>query len=436
MSATTPRNICSAPRCAWLAAAAAATLALGGGCTRNEPAAAAGAAAQAPVAGAATTAAVITLDTHSDIPLDFATDGVDPLDAMLQNSLGKMTSGGLDAAFFIVYVGQTERTAANYAQARADALTKFDAIHRMADVLHPDLVEIAYRADDVARIAASGKLVAAIGIENGYVLGKDLELLDRDYELGARYVTLVHNGDNDLARSAQPKPEFGDGTADTGVTALGAQAIERMNRLGIMVDVSHGSKQTALDAMRLSRAPVIASHSAVGGVAVHARNMDDETLLALRADGGVIQIVAFDSYLKRQPDEQAAALRALRDSVGLTAAAGAGGLAALTPELRAKYDAGVQDVQTRWPPASVHDLVDHIDYAVRLIGVDHVGISSDFGGGGGIVGWQDASETRNVTAELEARGYTAADIAKIWSGNLLRVWHEAERVAADVTAGR
>ena len=303
----------------------------------------------------------------------------------------------------------------------------------MAEELHPDRIAIAYRADDVARIAASGKLVAAIGIENGYVLGKDLELLDRDYELGARYVTLVHNGDNDLARSAQPKPELGDGTADTGVTALGARAIERMNRLGIMVDVSHGSKQTALDAMRLSRAPVIASHSSVGGVSVHARNMDDETLLALRDDDGVIQIVAYDSYLKHQTDEQVGALRTLRESVGLT---GAGGLAALTPELRAKYDEGLKEIQARWPPSTVRDLVDHIDYAVRLIGVDHVGISSDFGGGGGIVGWQDASETRNVTTELAARGYSQADIAKIWSGNLIRVWRATERVAAELAAGR
>jgi membrane dipeptidase len=381
-------------------------------------------------ASAPAQATVVTLDTHSDIPLDFATEGVDPLNANLQNSLEKMQAGGLDAAFFIVYVEQTERTDANYAKAQADALTKFTAIHRMAEVLHPDRVEIAFRAADLERIAATGKLVAAIGIENGYVLGKNLELLDRDYELGARYITLVHDGDNDLARSARPKPELGDGTADTGVTPLGSQLIERMNRLGIMVDVSHGSKQTALDAMRLSRAPVIASHSGVAGVSAHPRNMDDETLLALRDDDGVIQVVAYDAYLKHQPDEEVAALRTLRESVGFT---GRGGLGALTPEQRADYDRGLKEIDARWPPATVRDFVDHIDYAVRLIGVDHVGISSDFGGGGGVVGWRDASETRNVTAELEVRGYTQADIAKIWSGNLLRVWREAERVATTPT---
>jgi membrane dipeptidase len=203
-----------------------------------------------------------------------------------------------------------------------------------------------------------------------------------------------------------------------------------LNRFGIMVDVSHGSKQTALDAMRLSAAPVIASHSGIAGVNAHPRNMDDETLLALKADGGVVQVVAYDAYLKQQPDEQAAALRELRERVGLTT----GPPSALPPEQRAAYDDGMRQIQDRWPPASVADLVDHIDYAVKLIGVDHVGLSSDFGGGGGVTGWSDATETRNVTAELERRGYSSDDIAKIWSGNLLRVWRAAEDTAAALAA--
>ena len=381
--------------------------------------------------GAPAAEPLITLDTHADIPLDFATPAVDPRNANLQVNLEKMARGGLDAAFFIVYVAQSARTDANYLQAQADAQTKFGAIHRMADELYPSRIEIAYRADDVGRIVGRGKLVAAIGIENGYVLGRNFELLDRDYELGARYVTLVHDGDNDLARSARPSKELGDGDVDTGVSELGAAAIARMNRLGIMVDVSHGSKRTALDAMRLSRAPVIASHSGVAGVLAHPRNMDDETLLALRNDGGVIQVVAYDEYLKARPDEEVAALRELRSSVGLTER---GGFGALSPEQRARWDDGMRAIHSRWPAATVRDLLDHIDYAVRLIGIDHVGIASDFGGGGGIVGWSDASETHNVTAELEARGYSRADIAKLWSGNLLRVWRAVERVSADLTA--
>jgi membrane dipeptidase len=381
----------------------------------------------------ATRNTTITLDTHIDIPLEFATDTVDPATADNQVNLTKMAAGGLDAGFFIVFVGQTARTDAGYAQAQADALTKFAAIHRMAEELYPERIAIAYRAADVPRIAASGKLVAAIGVENGFSLGRNLEMLDRYHELGARYVGLVHDGDNDLARSARPRPELGDATeADTGVSALGAEAIARMNRLGLMVDVSHGSKQTALDAMRLSAAPVIASHSAVVAVNAHPRNIDDETLLALQADGGVVQVVAFDAYLKPQPEQKAAALRALRERVGLTA----GSPRSLPPDRRALYDEGLRAIEARWPGASVADLVDHVDYAVKLIGIEHVGLSSDFDGGGGVLGWADAAETANVTAELEARGYSREDIEKIWSGNLLRVWREVERVAAELAAAQ
>ncbi|MGD2166747.1 MAG: dipeptidase, partial [Gammaproteobacteria bacterium] len=329
---------------------------------------------------------VVTLDTHVDIPFDFATNQVSPLDGDLQVNLETMRSGGLDVAFFIVYVGQTERTPQNYRQAQIDAMTKFDAIHRMTDELHADLIGFAYSADDVQRIAAQGRLVATIGIENGYVIGRDLDLINRYYELGARYMTLVHNGHNDIADSAQPDEERDDGPEHDGVSEFGARVIERMNDLGMMVDVSHASKDSALEAIALSRAPVIASHSSVAALTAHVRNMDDETLVALRDNGGVVQIVAFPSYLGN-------------------------------PDSRDDADVGT--------------LVDHIDYAVDLIGIDHVGISSDFGGGGGIAGWNGAAETLNVTAELLSRGYSEDEIAKIWSGNLLRVWRAVEQVAAD-----
>jgi membrane dipeptidase len=216
------------------------------------------------------------------------------------------------------------------------------------------------------------------------------------------------------------------------VTALGAEAITRLNRLGIMIDISHGSKQTALDAMRLSAAPVIASHSGIAGVTAHARNLDDETLRALRDDGGVVQVVAFDAYLRAQPEEELAARRALRERVGLIG----GSTATLPPDRLVEYEQGLREIEARWPRASIADLVDHIDYAVKLIGIDHVGVSSDFGGGGGVTGWMNASETANVTAELSARGYSDAEIRKIWSGNLLRVWSAAEDTAAQLRAGR
>jgi len=327
----------------------------------------------------------LPLDTHVDISFEFATETEDPLTADIQVNLEKMMAGGLDAAFFIVYVGQTARTEANYAQAAVDAMTKFDAIHRMTDTLYPEVIGLATRADDVEALVAQGRLAAAIGIENGYVIGRNLDLLDRYYEQGARYMTLVHNGHNDIADSAQPNQELGDGPSEhTGVSDFGAAVIRRMNELGIMVDISHASKAAALEAMELSAAPVIASHSSVRALTDHVRNLDDETLRRLAEDDGVVQIVAFENYVR--------------------GAAGAG----------------------------LTELVDHIDHAVRLIGIEHVGISSDFGGGGGISGWNDAAETPAVTAELVARGYSARDIELIWSGNLLRVWRETERVAGEL----
>ena len=335
---------------------------------------------------------VLTIDSHDDISFDFATDEVDPgVRADRQVDLEKMVEGGLDAEFFIVYVGQGERNAAGYQFARERAMTKFNAIHRMTDEMYPDRIELAYTAADVERISSSGKLVAAIGIENGWVIGQDLDLIEEYHSLGARYMTLAHNGHNDISDSAQPDSELGDEISEhDGISPFGEQVIAEMNRVGMMVDVSHISKAAMLDAVRLSASPVVASHSSMGGLYEHARNMDDEQLLALRDNGGVIQTVAFDAYLVGEESS----------------------------------------------PADVSDLADHIDHAVNLIGVDYVGISSDFDGGGGIEGWQDASETLNVTLELVRRGYSEEDIAKIWGGNLLRVWSENERVARELQSDR
>ena len=333
---------------------------------------------------------VLTIDTHDDIPFDFATPAVDPLNADRQVNLEKMRAGGLDVAFFVVYVGQTERNEANYVQAQADAMTKFDAIHRMTDSMYPDEIGLAYSADDAERIHREGKLVAAIGIENGYVIGQDLSLIQTYRDLGARYITLAHNGNNDIADSAQPREEFGDESGENGgISEFGEQVIVEMNRVGIIVDVSHVSKEASLEAMRLSRAPVIASHSSTHALAGHPRNMDDEQLLALKENGGVMQTVALRSFVKTAPEGEDA-------------------------------------------EASISDFVDHIDYAIDLIGIDHVGISSDFDGGGGVDGWDDASETFNVTLELVRRGYSEDDIRKLWGGNTLRVWRAVEDVAAEL----
>ncbi len=372
---------------------------------------------------------VLTLDTHVDVPLNFATRAVDPgVAGDFQVDLPKMRAGGLDAGFFVVSVGQTARTPENEAQARADAMTKFEAIHRMAGELYPDEIEIAHSAADVPRIAAAGKLVAAIGIGNGYAVGRDLSLLETYHRLGARYMTLAHGGHNDVADSATPREALGDAESEHGgVSPFGAQVIAEMNRLGMLVDVSHVSRAAMLDAVRLSEAPVIASHSSMHALMPHPRNLDDEQLLALAGSRGVVQTVALGAFLSETAALRAAEYRNIRGAFGMIPGQQPEELGAEPYE---DYVGRMEALDERWPDATVADFVDHIDYAVNLIGIDHVGISSDFDGGGGVVGWSDASETLNVTVELVRRGYSEEEIARLWGGNLLRVWGEAEAVAA------
>lgn len=369
---------------------------------------------------------IITIDTHDDIPLNFATPEVDPLNAERQVNLAKMRQGGLDVAFFIVFVGQTQRTPENYERAKADAMTKFGAIHRMAETMHPGLIELAYSSDDVVRIHDRGKLVAAIGIENGYVIGKDLSLIKKYFELGARYMTLAHGRNNDICDSSTDSvPEH------NGLSAFGRQVVAEMNRAGMMVDISHVSKNCMLQATALSRAPVIASHSSTRAYADVPRNLDDEQLLAIKRNGGVAQMVALGGYVKVDPPAKRAALDTLRRSMGITGG-GRGALAALSDAQRTEYQRRAAEIDAQWPGPNVADFVNHIDHAIKVAGIDHVGISSDFDGGGGITGWRDASQTMNVTAELIRRGYSEEQIRKLWGGNLLRVWRENQRVAAEL----
>lgn len=371
--------------------------------------------------------AAITIDTHVDIPTFFASKRFDMTAvnaSPAQVDLPRMEQGGLDAAFFIVYVGQTKRDAVGYAQAISTATAKFSAIHRLVADERAKRVGLARSSSDVQRLHAEDKRIALIGIENGYVIGKQIDLLDVYYDLGARYFGLVHNGHNDIADSAQPRPDLGDEPEEHGgLSAFGRQVVKRSNGLGMMVDVSHASKQATLDAIRVSRAPVIASHSAVKSVYDHPRNMSDEELQALKSNGGVIQIVAFDTYLTPPPDAKVAAFRAMRQKFPFRSLDDIFGAPS---KQRKAYARELSTMGKNFPRSDVSDLVDHIDYAVKLIGVDHVGISSDFQGGGGIDGWNDASESLNVTQELIRRGYSEADVKKIWGGNLLRVMAEVD----------
>ncbi len=374
---------------------------------------------------------ILTIDSHVDIPNDFTfLPQYDPgkLSGMKMD-LPKMQSGGLDAAFFIVYVGQSKRTEENYAAAKKLALRKFEAIHRMTDELYSDQISMAYHPEDVRRIHNEGRKVAIIGIENGYVIGKDITLVEDYYRRGGRYMTLAHNGHNDICDSSQPQEKYGDSPSEHGgISDFGKQVIGEMNRVGMMVDISHVSVDCMAQALELTKAPAIASHSSVRALADHPRNMTDDQMKALAENGGVMQIVAYTGFVKTDPAREEALM----------------GLYAKVAELHGLSDddynnientpewkQGADAIDQQFPIATVSEYIDHVDYAVKLIGIDHVGISADFYDyGGGVTGWLDVSESPNVTRELLGRGYSEQDIAKIWGGNLMRVWAEADRVAA------
>jgi membrane dipeptidase len=381
---------------------------------------------------------VITLDTHVDIqPTTFSANQPNYVNGGLVNpgqqvDLPRMEQGGLDAVFFSIYQGQQQDfTPEGYKRAFDQAMAKVEAIRRMTTELAPNRIALATTAAEVRRIAASGRKVALMGMENGYAIGEDISNVKRFADLGVRYLSLAHNGNNQLADSNNGQP---DGERHGGLSALGRQVVAEANKWGVMLDISHPSKKANMQTFALTRAPVIASHSSMRALADHTRNLDDEELLALKKNGGVVQVVAFDSYLKVPSAERAQAIAALRQEFAVSGNA----LRTMPAERRAQYDARMAEIDKRLPgptPSTVKDLVDHIDYAVKLIGVDHVGISSDFDGGGGIVGWDNATETFNVTLELVRRGYTEEQIAKIWSGNVLRVMEQVERVAAQLQRG-
>ena len=386
---------------------------------------------------------VITLDTHCDINIKNFTDSINYTQNLdNQVNLPKMKTGGLDVAWFIVYTGQDTLTDEGYKNAYDNAISKFDAIHKLCKDIAPNDIELATASSDVRRIVKSGKKVAMIGIENGYPVGKDIKNVEKFYNLGARYMSLAHNGHSQLSDSNTGEE---DGVwLHNGLSDLGKEVIVEMNRLGMMIDVSHPSKDAMKQMVELSKAPIIASHSSARALCDHSRNLDDEQLGWIVKNGGVVQTVAFSSYLntekheKRAEFEKELAIKHL-DSMGLKWV-DRKDMKALTTEARETYFNALSKIRPLIkdkiskmkdaPPAvNVSDFVDHIDYLVETMGIEHVGISSDFDGGGGIEGWSDASETFNVTLELVRRGYTEEEIEMLWSGNLLRVLDEVEAVA-------
>lgn len=392
---------------------------------------------------------VMTVDTHVDINIRNFTDSINYTQELkTQVNLPKMEAGGLDVAWFIVYTGQDSLSESGYDKARANALSKFDAIHRLCEEIAPDRIGLATSSSEAREIYSSGKKVAMIGVENAYPMGTDLSNIEKYYDLGARYVSLAHNGHSQFSDSNTGEAD--DIWLHNGLSDLGKEAVIEMNRVGIMIDISHPSQEAVMQMLALSKAPIIASHSSARALCDHSRNLNDTQLRALKENGGVVQTVALDGYVNKEKSAARDAymkpiMTEVADSLGLPwydrsqfgdlTEAEQDAFIASVPQVTSIAD-GLVEQRTDVPPAvDVSDFVDHIDYMVELIGIDHVGISSDFDGGGGIEGWSDASETFNVTLELVRRGYSEADIAKLWGGNLLRVLDEVQAVAAGWPAG-
>ncbi|WP_179344952.1 dipeptidase [Winogradskyella ursingii] len=391
---------------------------------------------------------VITLDTHCDINVKNFTDSLNyTQDLDTQITLPKMKEGGLDVAWFIVYTGQDSLNEAGYKKAYDNAISKFDAINRLVTEIAPEEIELATTSEEVRAITAKGKKVAMIGIENGYPIGEDLSNVEKFYNMGGRYMSLSHNGHSQLSDSNTGEK---DSTwLHNGLSDLGKQVVAEMNRVGMMIDVSHPSKEAMRQMIELSKAPIIASHSSARGLCNHSRNLDDEQLQWMKDNGGVVQTVAFTSYLNTEKNDARNEVldeirRTVMDSLG-TPMIERSEVSKLQEaereeyynnyvEMRSIVKRKTETMDNLPPPVDVTDFVNHIDYLVEKMGIDHVGISSDFDGGGGIKGWSDASETFNVTLELVKRGYTENEIEQLWSGNLLRVLDEVEAIRNEIQA--
>lgn len=360
---------------------------------------------------------MLTIDTHVDIPLTYMRE-IDPSGPTdLQVDFPKLKTGGLKAAFFIVYTPQGDLTDAGYGGGLDIAETRMSAIETMLGT-YGDQIELARTAADVRRIHAAGKYVALVGMENAYPLGEMIESVPTWAARGVRYMGLTHFGHNQFGDSSNLNFVRDRGPKWNGLSPLGKELVKALNDNGIMVDVSHAGKATMMQAADLSRTPIVASHSGVKAVADSARNLDDEQLRKIADVNGVAQMVALGAYVRLPTPEQQAARTALDAEFGERAS--------WNQAKRDLYSERRAEIKSMAPEATVADFVDHIDHAVKVAGIDHVGIASDFDGGGGIDGWQNASETGKVTAELVERGYSADDIAKIWGGNLLRVMEAAE----------
>lgn len=374
-----------------------------------------------------------TVDTHADTPMLLSRGGFDVTkenDPRTTNSkvdYPRMRKGGLDAIFWAIYLGQGPRTPEGHETAKQKALGIFNAIDSTLKKTGSE-AELATTPQDALRIGKTGKRVIFIGVENGYPMGHDLSMLKTFYDRGARYMTLCHSSNNDICDSStDPK-----GAEYQGLSPLGEQVVAEMNRLGMMIDVSHVSDSTFYDVIRLSKVPIIASHSGAKAVCDHPRNLTDDMLKALAKNGGVVQLNLLSDYVKTIPPspEREAAQKALFEKWGVKdRRAMMGVLSKLSEDDQKKLRAEFMELNKAYPVqlATVKDAVDHIDHMVKLIGIDHVGMGADFDGGGALADCFDVSQYENFTVEFVRRGYSRKDIEKIWSGNFFRVMKAVEK---------
>ena len=372
---------------------------------------------------------VLTLDTHADTPLRMIEPGFSMSDRHDPNETGskvdypRMIEGGLDAIFFAAFVAQDIRNDKGNLRAKNLCVQMIDSILSSIQQ-NSDVVGLALNPEDAYSLEKQGKRAIYIGIENGYPIGGDLSNIETYYKKGVRYITLVHSSNNDLADSATDPA----GPEHNGISEFGSKVVKEMNRLGIMVDVSHGSDAVFYDAIKISKAPIIATHSNARSVTNHKRNMTDDMLKLIAKNGGVVQLTMLSNYL-RDPVPNITAEKLKKEL--LSSIKPIDQMTTLEKETMRKR---LNEIDDKYPiaPANLKNVVDHIDHIVNVAGIDHVGIGCDFDGGGGIDGVFDVSQVMNITIELVKRGYNEDQIAKIWGGNLIRVFSEVQTIARKI----
>ena len=364
-----------------------------------------------------------TLDSHCDSPLNLMNSDFDlgkfhdAKESGTKYDLPRMEKGGLDASFFAVFIGQGKQDSVGLKKAFDQSNKILEAVYKAVNT-YPDKAEIALTPEDGYRLEKEGKRAIYLGIENGYALADKIENIEYFYKKGIRYITLVHTKNNHIADSST------DTTVFKGLSPLGMEVVKKMNELGIMVDLSHASDSTFYDVLAISKAPVIASHSCARALCDNPRNLTDEMLIALARNGGVIQMCILSDYVKKMPSSPE------RDSVFKALRIKHSDWGNYDDEQRKAAMKEWNEAEIKYPAqlADVKDVVDHIDHMVKVAGIDHVGIGTDFDGGGDVNGCFDVSEMGNITLELVKRRYTEEQITKIWGGNFMRVFREVEKL--------